>query len=98
MVSPEGFRQLSLRSGWIGGVTNSGNVASVEMRLLNDTNVFTCFSNLVPGTSKLNGFDLLAAASNAPALAHQTFHTLECILPKEFEGESTEVMVEFEVV
>ena len=67
------------------------------MRLLNDTNVFTCFFNLVPGTDKLNSFDLLAAASNIPELANQTFHTLACILPKEFEAEGTEVMVEFEV-
>lgn len=98
IISPLGFSLLNLTSGRMSGVPASDKVPCIDMRLLNDTTAINCYSNVISGTTKLNGFDLLAAASTIPALTNQDFHTLECILPMEFVGEDTEVLLEFEVV
>jgi hypothetical protein len=92
-----GFKHLNLISAKIIKGTYLKPVPYIEMKLLNDRHAFNLYSNLVPGTDRLNCYDLLSASSNIPALANEIFHTLKCIMPENVFDEDAEVEMEFEV-
>jgi hypothetical protein len=97
LQSPVGFSHLSLLSGRVSGNEDIDRNARIEMRLLSDTDVFTCYANIIAGTSNLSGMNLLATSSNIPILVNQTFHTLVCLIPRKFFGEDAEITLEFDM-
>ena len=91
-----GFKRLNLISANINKGTYLKPVPYIEMKLLNERHAFNLYSNLVPGTDRLNCYDLLSASSNIPALSSEVFHTLKCIMPENVFNEDAEVEMEFD--
>lgn len=92
-----GFRSLHLIAASIDKAESVKGIPSVEMILLNDRTQFVSYSNLIPGTNQLNCFDLLQTAANIPALIHEKFHTLKCVLPDSMINDSIEIELAFEI-
>ena len=92
-----GFKYLNLTSATINKNEYGKEITSVEMQLQSDRRVFTLHSNLIPGTNKLNCFDLLRCAYNIPALVNENFHTLKCLIPKRLIDDSIDIAMEFEI-
>lgn len=97
MNNSNGFKYLNLTSAQITGTEYFKEIPSVEMILLNDQVMFTCYSNLIPGTNSLNCFELLLTAANIPALMNEKFHTLTCRLPEQVINKSIAIDLEFEI-
>jgi len=93
----KGFKHLNLISAKINKGKYLKPVPYIEMILLNNRHAFTLNSNLVPGTDRLNCFDLLSASYNIPALSNEIFHTLKCIMPENVFDKDAEVEMEFDV-
>ena len=77
-----GFKHLKFISVKINKVTYLKPVPYIEMKLLNERHAFNLYSNLVPGTDRLNCYDLLSASSNIPVLSSEVFHTRNASCPK----------------
>jgi len=92
-----GFKHLSLISAIINKVDDLKVKPSVELILINDTVKFTLYSNLVPGTNKLNCFDLLLTVTNNPVLLNEIFHTLKCVLADDISKAGVMIDMEFEI-
>lgn len=80
LTREKGFRSLILKSAFFQGRSLSDEMVSVQFVLTSDTHMFNAFANQIPGTTKLNCFDLLSVASSIPDLRDHKFHTLKCIL------------------
>ena len=92
-----GFKYLNLTSATINKNEYGKEITSVEMQLQSDRRAFTMHSNLIPGTNKLDCFDLLRCAYNIPALVNENFHTLKCLIPKKLIDDSIDIEMEFEI-
>jgi len=92
-----GIKNLNLISAIINKVEYVKDIPSVELILINDKTMFTSYSNLVPGTSNLNCFDLLLTAANNPALSNETFHTLKCVVPDNVYDTEVVIDMEFDI-
>lgn len=92
-----GFKRLNLISATINKVKDLKVIPSVELILINDKVMFRSYSNLVPGTNKLNCFDILLTATNNPALSNEIFHTLKCVVPGDFYNADAVIDMEFEI-
>lgn len=92
-----GFKQLNLISATINKVDDLKVIPSVELILLNDKVMFRSYSNLVPGTNKLNCFDILLTATNNPTLSNEIFHTLKCVVPDNLYDADVVIDMEFEI-
>ena len=92
-----GFKKLQLSAARINKGEWENHIPSMEMKLSNDSTQFSSYSNLIPGTSNLNCFDVLATSANIPALSNETFHTLKCMLPRHLFDTEYEIVMEFEV-
>jgi hypothetical protein len=97
IINSSGFNYLNLTSATINKGKYGEEIPSVEMILLNDRTMLTSYSNLIPGTNKLNCFDLLQTAANIPALVNEKFHTLKCVLPAYIIDDSIEIELAFEI-
>ena len=92
-----GFNYLNLTSATINKTEYDKGIISVEMKLLNDFRVFTLYSHLIPGTNKLDCFDLLQCTANIPTLLNEKFHTLKCVIPEYLIDDSIEIEMAFEI-